>query len=214
LTFANVAVNEIKQYEVTVDLPENTPQNTGYDVLITAFVDGNANNVPDGSEAQNKTIDRVYAGFLSLVKETRVLDATTGNPKQAFSISPKTAAPGEKIEYRITYKNISEVAPAAPGIHNVILTGNNIKITEDGTTGGNNWAIDQNGDNIIDTSHVGGGVTVDGTTGSVIQYFNGLSLIGTTEPVSNTPVTKYVDTVSGTLAPGASNTFTFQRKVN
>ncbi len=215
LTFANVAVNEIKQYEVTVDLPENTPQNKGYDVPITAFVDGNANKVPDGSEAQNKTIDRVYAGFLSLLKETRVLDATTGNPKQAFSVNPKTAAPGEKIEYRITYKNISEVAPTAVGSQfNVILTGNNIKITEDGTTGGNNWAIDQNGDNIIDTSHVGGGATVDGTAGSVIEYFNGLSSLGTTEPATNTPLTKYVDTVSGTLAPGASNTFTFQRKVN
>ncbi len=219
LTFSNVAASEIKQYEVTVDLPENTPQNKGYDVPITAFVDGNANNVPDGSEAQNKTIDRVYAGFLSLLKETQVLGADGTTVKEAFSISPKKAAPGETIEYRIKYQNISEVTPtgtaAATGTttgsqFNVVLTGNNIKITEDGTSGGNNWAIDQNGDNIIDTSHVQG--TTDTKSGT-LTYYNGLIDAGS-NPVTNTPVTKYVDTISTPLPPQDSGLFTFKRKLN
>ncbi|AFZ12001.1 hypothetical protein Cri9333_1090 [Crinalium epipsammum PCC 9333] len=225
LTFANVAADDIKQYEVTVDLPENTPQNVGYDVPITAFVDSNANNLPDGNEAQNKTIDRVYAGFLSLLKETQVIDgdATTFNAAN-FSINPKKAAPGQKIVYRVTYKNISEAEPTSPSLsdasrttylHNVFLSGQNITLTEDGTTGGNNWAIDQNGDNIIDTSHVGNTATQDSRNSSIKYYVNSsdTSFI-LAEPATNSIVSKYVDPVTGVLKGGEFGTFIFQRRLN
>lgn len=203
------------QYEVTVDLPNNATQNTGYDVPITAFIDTNNNGVPDGSESQNITIDRVYAGFIQLLKETSIVGATDG--RQTFSVAPKAAAPGEIIQYRITYTNISE---SNAGTNSVLLNGYNLKITEDGINGGNNWATDQNGDAIIDTSHMGGGVTLDSTNGSTngngngIEYFNGLTSLGNTEPLTNTVVTRYIDTVTGTLAPNVPQSFTFQRKVN
>ncbi|MBW4575198.1 MAG: hypothetical protein KME08_07930 [Aphanothece sp. CMT-3BRIN-NPC111] len=213
LTFANIAPNEIKQYAVTVDLPDNATQNQGYDVPITAFIDGDASNAPNGSEAQNITIDRVYAGFINLLKESRIMRNETtpvSGTRGQFSTATKAVEPGEFVEYRVTYQNIS--SPQV-GQFNVILNGKNLKITEDGTTGGNDWALDTNNDGVINTTHV---QATAASNGGVLQYFNGVLSLGNSDPATDTLVTKYTNTLptAFSLLPQQTGTFSFQRKLN
>lgn len=218
ITIPNVAPGTNVNYGVEVNLPANTPLSTdidkGFPVPITAFVDDGTPGL--GSEPQNTTIDRVYTGFLKLVKESRVLPGTgpavQGNDG-TFSSDPKKPAPGNIIEYRITYRNISE---AQAGTGNILLRADKVVITEDGTTGGNNWALDNDSDGKIDTSNIVGSAKDSGA--ATINFYNGNpatnSSIDQTGTTVNTDVTKYVDTVTGNVAPGESRTFTFQRKVN
>ncbi|PMB43438.1 hypothetical protein CEN41_12960 [Fischerella thermalis CCMEE 5330] len=218
ITISNVAPGTNVNYGVEVNLPANTPLSTdidkGFPVPVTAFVDDATPGLV--SEPQNTTIDRVYTGFLKLVKESRVLPGTgpavQGNDG-TFSSDPKKPAPGNIIEYRITYKNISE---AQAGTGNILLRADKVVITEDGTTGGNNWALDNDSDGKIDTSNIVGSAKDSGA--ATINFYNGNpatnSSIDQTGTTVNTDVTKYVDTVTGNVAPGESRTFTFQRKVN
>ncbi|PLZ91191.1 DUF7925 domain-containing protein [Fischerella thermalis] len=218
ITIPNVAPGTNVNYGVEVNLPANTPLSTdidkGFPVPITAFVDDGTPGL--GSEPQNTTIDRVYTGFLKLVKESRILPGTgpavQGNDG-TFSSDPKKPAPGNIIEYRITYKNISE---AQAGTGNILLRADKVVITEDGTTGGNNWALDNDSDGKIDTSNIVGSARDSGA--ATINFYNGNpatnASIDQTGTTVDTDVTKYVDTVTGNVAPGESRTFTFQRKVN
>ncbi|WP_066382444.1 MULTISPECIES: hypothetical protein [unclassified Anabaena] len=217
----NVAANGTANYTVTVDLPPTTPLSTdpgfesGFPVPITAFIDSNSNGLADDA-AFNITIDRVYTGFLQLIKQSRILQGTgpaVQGTDGTLSTTPKTPAPGNIIEYVIQYKNISE---PAVGTGNVILNAGNVVITEDGTASPNNWAIDNAPSNgIIDTSHVLGSAQGAGT----IQYFSGTSannlLAGEQSGSSaNSDITKYINTLTNPVAPGQTGTFTFQRKVN
>ncbi|AFY31144.1 hypothetical protein [Calothrix sp. PCC 7507] len=234
-----VAANGGKaNYGVSVDLPANTPLSTdtvaqgsgittierGFPTPVTAFIDTNSNGSPDDA-ATNISIDRVYTGFLQLLKESRVLQGSgpvlpSGSTDGTFSVTPKKPAPGNIIEYRISYKNIS--APQV-GTGNVILSADKVVITEDGTTkddtppGSNNWALDNDGNGQIDTSNIIGSAKDSGT--ATIQFFSGNNPANTTASdqtgiTVNTDVTKYVDTITGQVAPGIQRTFTFQRKVN
>jgi hypothetical protein len=216
-----LAPNQTINYGVEVNLPTGTPLSTdidrGFPVPITASIDTNNDNTPD---AQNITIDRVYTGYLKMVKESRVL-VGTGPAVQGtdgtFSAAPKRPAPGNIIEYRITYRNISE-PQAGPG--NVILNASRIVVTEDGTTaasgGTNNWALDNDTNGIIDTSNVVGSAIDSG--GSTLTFFSGnpatTPAADQTGTTLNTDVTKYINTVTGIVSPGQVRTFTFQRKVN
>lgn len=221
-------------YGVSVDLPPGTPLSTdttaqgtpvtttiqrGFPVPITAFLDVNNNGAIDPDplvEPRNITIDRVYTGFLQLLKESRILQGTGAavqGTDGTFSIGPKKPAPGNIIEYRITYKNISE---SISGTGNVILNADNVVITEDGTAGTNNWAIDNPPTNgVIDTSNVVGSAKDSGA--STITFFNGIpAVLGSdiTGLTAATDVTKYVNTVTGVVPPQTTRTFTFQRKLN
>ncbi|WP_442936574.1 DUF7925 domain-containing protein [Nostoc sp.] len=222
-----VAANGGKaNYGVSVDLPANTPLSTdtsaqgaaittiqrGFPTPVTAFIESAATptGIP-GTNPLNVSIDRVYTGFLQLLKESRVLQGTgpalpSGSTDGAFSVTPKKPAPGNIIEYRITYKNIS--TPQV-GTGNLILNADKIVITEDGTQTPNNWAKDNDNNSQIDTSNIVSSAKDSGT--STIQFFPGNDQTGTT---ANTDVTKYVDAVTGQVAPGIQRTFTFQRKVN
>ncbi|MEH2467805.1 beta strand repeat-containing protein [Nostoc sp.] len=215
-------------YGVSVDLPAGTPLSTdttaqgaavtttierGFPTPVTAFIDTNNNGLfePAVDTANNTSIDRVYTGFLQLLKESRVLQGTGpalpgGSTDGTFSTTAKKPAPGNIIEYRITYKNIS--TPQV-GSGNVILNVDKIVITEDGTQSPNNWAKDNDNNSLIDTSNIVSSAKDSGT--STIQFFPGNDQTGTT---ANTDVTKYVDAVTGQVAPGIQRTFTFQRKVN
>lgn len=233
-----VAANGGKaNYGVSVDLPAGTPLSTdttaqgaavttierGFPTPVTAFIDANSNGLFDPAVdiANNTSIDRVYTGFLQLLKESRVLQGNgpalpAGSTDGTFSVTPKKPAPGNIIEYRITYKNIS--SPQV-GTGNVILNADKIVITEDGTvggSGGNNWALDNDNNSQIDTSNIVGSAKDSGT--STIQFFNGKPATNSgndqTGTTLNTDVTKYVDTVTGQVAPSIQRTFTFQRKVN
>lgn len=215
ITVTGIAAGQTINYGVEVNLPAGTPLSTdidrGFPVPITASINTDGN---PGAEATNITIDRVYTGFLKMVKESRVLQgigpATT---ETAFSTADKSPAPGNIIEYRITYSNISE--PDA-GIGNVLLNASNVSITEDGVTGTNNWALDNDSDGRIDTSNIVGSASDSGA--SAITFFSGnpattagADQTGTTV---NSDVTRYVNTVTGLVAPGDAREFTFQRRVN
>ena len=230
-------------YGVEVNLPAGTKLSTdtlpdypgdtewGYPVPITATLGGSATNV---------TIDRVYTGFLQLVKFSRILQGTsdqavvTGqdnfestptyvnesvnpvvniDPNSAVPDVVRTPLPGNIIEYQIRYKNISDLQA---GVGNVTLKAGNIVITEDGTLSTtptdrkNNWALDNDGDGIIDTSNVTNPQASDSNSGT-IQFFPSVNQSGTT---AATDVTKYVNTVNQIINPQGSGRFTFQRKVN
>ncbi len=218
-----VAGGGTANYTVTVDLPA-AAQLTGYPVPITSFIDQNNNGVPDTAEPNNRTIDRVYTGYLKLLKKSKILQGTGPAVSAADAVldaTPKSPAPGNIIEYQVSYQNIS--LPAGSGTGNVVLNAANVTITENGTIGGggNNWALDNAAPaGVIDTSNVASSAT-DPTAGAVITFFSGAgpnptgsattTTSGTTQA---TDVTKYVDTLSTPLTPGATGTFTFQRKLN
>jgi hypothetical protein len=232
VTIPAVAVGASVGYGVEVNLPTDTKLSTdtlidypgdtewGYPVPITATLNG----------ATNVTIDRVYTGFLQLVKFSRVLQGTSdqavGTGQDNFESTPtyvnagvnidpnsavadvvRTPLPGNIIEYQIRYKNISDLQA---GVGNVTLKAGNIVITEDGTLGTNNWAKDNDGDTIIDTSNVTNPQASDSNSGT-IQFFPSVNQSGTTQA---TDVTKYVNTVNQIINPQGSGRFTFQRKVN
>ncbi|MEH1842147.1 MAG: hypothetical protein V7L20_26305 [Nostoc sp.] len=228
-----VAANGGKaDYGVSIDLPAGTPLSTdttaqgaavttiierGFPTPITAFIDTNNNGLPDDA-ATNTSIDRVYTGFLQLLKQSRVLQGTgpalpTGSTDGTFSVTPKKPAPGNIIEYQITYKNIS--TPQV-GTGNVILNADKIVITEDGTQSPNNWALDNDTSGQIDTSNIVGSAKDSGA--STIQFFTGSPAnnpgVDQTGTTVSSDVTKYVNTATGQIAPGVLRTFTFQRKVN
>ncbi|MEH2263736.1 beta strand repeat-containing protein [Nostoc sp.] len=230
ITIPNVAPGASINYGVEVDLPPGTQLSTdinrGFPVPITASIDNyttdtNGDGIKDSGndnsfDSSNITIDRVYTGFLKLLKKSRVLQGTgpvvQGNDG-TFSIDPKKPAPGNIIEYQIQYTNISD---PQSGTGNVILNANKVVIIEDGTQSPNNWALDNDASGQIDTSNIVGSAKDSGT--ATIQFFSGnpanTSGIDQTGTTVNADITKYVDSVTGAIAPGIQRTFTFQRKVN
>jgi hypothetical protein len=210
VTFTGVTANSEVTYQVTVDLPDNATQNNGYDVPITAFVDTNGDNILDAGDPTNKTIDRVYAGFVTLVKKSQVLDAA-GTPVSGangfLDTNGKTAGNGERIKFEIEYKNISEADPVG-GSNNGTLNAQNLKIVEDGVPSGsntNNWADP--------TNHINGSTVFDAAKFDT-TFFNGGSG-SATDPATNATVTKYESVLKGgeIIAPQTSGTFTFQRAI-
>lgn len=231
----NISAGTSVNYTTTVDLPANTALSTdlpaaypnGYQAPILAFTDINGNGVLDPGESSNTTIDRVYTGFLRLVKESRILQGTGPAViagQEVFSTAAKTPAPGNIIEYRISYSNIST---AVSGSSNITLNASNVTITESGVTNtavfpaapnGNNWGQDYSLPAGIDTSNVIGSA-VDSGTGATITFFSGTGgNVSATDQTGSTPatdVTRYVNTVSVPVEPGvAARTFTFRRTVN
>ncbi|MDF5710266.1 MAG: hypothetical protein PUP90_22010 [Nostoc sp. S4] len=230
ITIPNFATGATINYGVEVDLPSGTQLSTdinrGFPVPITASIDNyttdtNGDGIKDSGndntfDSSNITIDRVYTGYLKLLKQSRVLQGSgpvvQGNDG-TFSIDPKKPAPGNIIEYQIQYSNISE---PQSGTGNVILNADKVVITEDGTQNPNNWALDNDISGQIDTSNIVGSAKDSGN--ATIRFFSGNpannSGIDQTGTTVNTDITKYVDSISGVIAPGIQRTFTFQRKVN
>lgn len=219
VSVANVPPGGIVNYGIEVNLPPGTPLSTdgagadptdpnaapigGFPVPVQATIDTGS------STATNTTIDRVYTGYLRLVKESRILQGT-GIPviagEETFSTSAKSPSAGNIIEYRITYRNITE---PQSGVGNVILEASDIVITEDGTSGNNNWALDNDANTEIDTSNVTG--SAGDTQSGTITFNPGGDQSGTT---AATDVTEYIDTIPGALAPQDSGEFSFQRQLN
>ncbi len=135
-----VAAGATANYSVQVDLPTGTEQLKGYGVAIVAYIeDGTAGFA--GTETNNITIDRVYTGYLKLKKEARILSPDGNTTIQTWTTDNtllKVAKPNDRIEYRITYENISKDAPA--GSNSIELNARNVTIVEDGATGTNTWA--------------------------------------------------------------------------
>ncbi len=95
---------------------------TGYDTIIRVT----SNATP---AAFNKTIDRLYTGFIRLDKAFTVANAT--------GVGAATdPVPGAVITYNITYTNVS----TSTGDANCVkLTASSLVITEDGLAAPNNW---------------------------------------------------------------------------
>ncbi len=205
-------------YTAAVQLPANTPLSTdtqkGFPVTILANVDANNNGIPDSGEPTNKTIDRLYTGFLQVTKLARIVAADGTTIIQNYSAGPTSAniQPGRYIDYQITYTNISSAAGS--GVGNTLLNAAGATVIEDGTSGSNNWALGGPG-GILYTSNVVGTALDSG--GGAVTFFNGNPPAAGTDktgPSAATDVTKYIDTAAGPIAPGTSRTFTFRRKIN
>ncbi|MDX6447049.1 MAG: hypothetical protein QOH71_4123 [Blastocatellia bacterium] len=95
---------------------------TGYDTVIRAT------SVATPASF-NKTIDRLYTGFIRLDKASSVANAT--------GVGAATdPVPGAVVTYTVTYTNVS----TSNGDANCVkLTANNLVITEDGLAAPNNW---------------------------------------------------------------------------
>ncbi len=190
-------------YTVTVDLPGLAAgsQLTGYPVPITAFVDQGAAGL-DAGDPSNTTIDRVYTGYLNLVKEARILEANGTTEVVGFTTNQATlspaATPGRIIEYRITYTNIS--TGQGSGANNGLLPANSLVITESGIAGTNNW-FSSTLDPVYPTP-ANGSASGTGGTIAVTTAANG----------AITDIQVYTNTV-GNVLPQGTGTFTFQRKI-
>lgn len=194
-------------YTTEVDLPAGTPLSTDEPA---AFPDGFPVPVvaSDGT-ASNTTIDRVYTGYLKLLKEARLVDADGTTELFPFTDLPTfSPGPDQFIEYRITYTNIS----SSGGVGSSLLNADNVVITEDGVAGGNTWGLDQDTDGTLDTLHVPGFAADAGPGGGTVTFFNGNP---STTPSNDfdTNVTRYIDTLTNQLTPGQQGTFTIRRQL-
>jgi hypothetical protein len=216
ITIPTLTAGTSVNYSVSVDLPGtpgtalSTDTGNGFSIPIYAFQDVNGNGRPDLAAAeptQNRTIDRVYTGFLKMVKDARILDTDGTTVVENYTQTPTAAnlRVGRFLEYRITYTNVS-IAPVGAG--NVTLNAGNVVITEDGTVGTNTWARDNDTNGAIDTSNVVGATTAQFGT---ITYAPSGDQTGTTPA---TDVTRYTNTLGISIQPGASGTFIFRRRIN
>jgi hypothetical protein len=220
----NLAPGSTVDYAVTIDLPLDaalTKPLSNIPIPILAFSDddpvaspgyNDTLNVIAGNTAKtpelnnNVTNDKVYLGFMELVKEARILDAAGVVKENWNKTLGQKALPGDVIEYRIQYKNIST---PAQGSGSVVLNAGSFKVLEDGgaaavgTAPANNWAAS--------TSHQ---PTTQFDRGTV-EYFSGVNSansLGTNDPAANAQVGTYRNDV-GNVAPGAAGEFIFRRQV-
>jgi hypothetical protein len=217
VNLGTVAVNGVVNYKTVVNFPANTilPLKA-VSIPVVAFADDNPSTAAgfNGESTNNITIDRVYTGFMKLVKEARVLDTdgttvlqdwtdgtASGGTGGTLTVKP---APGQFIEYRIRYQNISS---AANGSGNVILNAKQFTLTEDGVfvsgINPNTWASV--------TTHQQNTVASPGSTLTFINTAG--STVGTTDPANGTDVGKYQNTVTAPIAPASSGVFQFRRFV-
>jgi hypothetical protein len=155
----------------------------------------------------NVTNDHVYLGYMELIKEARILDAA-GSVKEDWKTAlTEKALPGDVIEYRIMYKNISS---PMQGSGNVVLNAKNFMILEDGAAAAvgnapaNNWATS--------TNHQPTTLFDKGT----VEYFQGTgsaTSLGMVDPAAGSQVGTYVNAV-GDVSPNESGKFVFRRQVN
>ena len=135
----------------------------------------------------NDTIDRLYTGFLKLVKSFTVINAT--------GIGAATdPVPGADIEYTITYSNISQGGGGAGCVN---LVASSIVISEDGSAAPNNWAATTTQVTSPAPSDSNGGAITDGNTNGAV-----------------TAATTFLKDAAGTLNPGVSKAFVFRRRIN
>lgn len=238
ITIPTLAKGVPLDYTVTVDLPAGTRLSTddainrGFAVPIIAFIDGNNDGTPDSGENRNFTVNQVYTGHIKVSKQVRVSDpAGVLRPGMNFDDpnGDKKPLPGDILEYRVIYRNISE--PQVGSGNNGVLNGVNVMIDEDGTFGTNNWALDNNNDTDMDTINVQNSAA--DTNNGTINFFTGVSTTtslsstaaGTTDPGDT--VTGYRSTIPLLAPAGAESTpaaltqynagdsaFTFKRTVD
>jgi len=149
---------------VRVTAPAGQTVLTGYDSIIRV-----TSTVTPA--AFNKTIDRVYTGFVRLDKAFTVANAT--------GVGAATdPVPGAVITYNITYTNVS----SSNGDANCVkLTASNLVITEDGLAAPNNWGTYTTNSGSPSDSGSGTVVTVSATkyTDTMVSVAAGASAVFT-----------------------------------
>jgi hypothetical protein len=187
-------------YTVTVDLPNGVNPQTSVVIPIIAFPDDDPtgpNKGYTGEITNNITVERLYTGFMKVTKEARILDATGQAITQWSPTIPQQILPGQFIEYRVNYENISTLPN---GTGNVTLDANVFKVVEDGASGNNNWAST--------TVHQQNTSATKGT----LTYFDSATSIGNSDPASGNAVSKYENN-AGTVVPGETGSMQFRRKL-
>ena len=241
-----VTVQLPENTELSTNLDANSPSGFvgGFPVPIIAYNDTNGNDDLDltavgadidaDNESHNVTINQLYTGFLRLDKTATIIGLTDPtNPDSPIGEVDRDPIPGDVIQYNITYTNISEEAsPGASG--NLLLEVDDLVVTEDGTAGdtdgngvingseaGNNWALDNDGDGIIDTLHVSGSAGeaesetggVSGSSSVTVNYSDDDGPLAATESSVTGEIVEYQFGPVSNVAPGESGTVTFQRTV-
>jgi hypothetical protein len=142
-----IAFGASANINVRITEPSGKTVLTGYDTVIRAT----SGATPT---ANNKTIDRLYTGFVRLDKAFTVNNGT--------GVGGATdPVPGAVITYNITYTNIS----SSNGDANCVkLTAQNIVITEDGSAAPNNWGTYTTNSGLPTDSGAGVPVIVNATT--------------------------------------------------
>lgn len=159
-----IAFGASANINVRVTEPSGNTVLTNYDSIIRAT------SVATPA-ANNKTIDRLYTGFVRLDKAYTVNNST--------GVGGATdPVPGAVITYNITYTNIS----SSNGDANCVkLTAQNVVITEDGAAAPNNWATYTTNSGSPSDSGSGTVVTVSATkyTDTVASLAAGASAVFT-----------------------------------
>lgn len=198
LALADVPVNGNASYGVQVDLPRATPL-TEYPVPITAFVDENRNGL-DFEDPANITINRLYTGYVQVLKEARILEAD-GREVVGYTTNQALLAPETKldriVEYRITYSNISQ--QQGRGRNNITLPGTDFQLVEDGRANGNTWFDLTRDPDFASNPSAGSGLTTLGN-------------LSVTPAGSPADIQVYTVTVPD-LQPGQTGTLTFRRQL-
>ena len=168
---------------VRVTAPSGSAVLQGFSTTVRA-TSGNT------SAQSNDTIDRLYTGFLKLLKSYVVVNGTSVG-------GPTDPVPGADIEYTITYSNVS-VAGGGAGCVDLVASG--VVISEDGTPGPgnpNNWASNTTQVLSPAPSDSNGGTITDGSTNGAV-----------------TATTTFLKDAAGTVNPGVSKAFVFRRRIN
>jgi hypothetical protein len=182
-------------YGVTIDLPSAMPQRA-YPVPITAFVDVGSPGL-DPEDPANVTIDRIYTGFIKVIKEARILDTDGTTELVPFTTDQTLLGPASEkdrfVEYRVTYSNLA----GAGGSNNVTLGATQFVLTEDGTEGTNNWFD----------------LTDDPKAGTAPTTGTAIATLGTLSVTASGPDIKVYTVTIPDLAPGQTGTLTFRRQI-
>lgn len=127
---------------VRVTAPSGQTVLTGFETIIRA-----ASGITPAN--RNDTIDRLYTGYVQMVKAFTINNATGVG-------GPTDAVPGAEVTYTITYNNVT----SSSGTGNSNLTATNLLITENGSAAPNNWATFT--DHVVGaTDSLGGTITGD-----------------------------------------------------
>jgi len=159
-----IAFGASANISVRVTEPSGKTVLTGYDTIVRVT----SGNTP---AANNKTIDRLYTGFVRLDKAFTVANAT--------GVGAATdPVPGAVITYNITYTNVS----SSNGDANCVkLTASSVGITEDGLAAPNNWGTYTTNSGSPSDSGSGTVVTVSATkyTDTIASLAPGASAVFT-----------------------------------
>lgn len=147
-TTISINFNASDDIQVRVTAPAGQTVLTGFETVIRAVSGITSTN-------RNDTIDRLYTGYVRMVKAFSINNTTgVGNATDAV--------PGAEVTYTISYQNIS----SSGGTGNSTLTAANLLLTENGNAAPNNWATYT--DHVVGATDTLGGTITGDVLGSTL----------------------------------------------